>query len=167
MKASGAREYLDAYLKQYPKGKYLALAKIELKKLEDRDKAQQAREGAEKQQAAERERQEAQRAEQTAWDEAKTGASVAAYAGYLSRYPQGRYAALAQAAQQKLQREAGEREKQETAQRRQDEERQRNEAEQQRLAAERQRREAEKAARQPITRASSTLVPEMNIELKK
>ncbi len=118
VKASGAREYLDAYLRQYPRGKYLALAKIELKQLDDRDREQRLREGAEKQQAAERERQEAQRTEQTAWDEAKVAASVAAHGAYLERYPRGRYVALAQAAQQKLQREAGEREKQEAAKRR-------------------------------------------------
>jgi predicted secreted protein len=64
VKASGAREYLDAYLKQYPKGKYLALAKIELKKLDDQDRAQRARAEAEKQQTAERERQEAMRRKQ-------------------------------------------------------------------------------------------------------
>ncbi|MBL8402113.1 SUMF1/EgtB/PvdO family nonheme iron enzyme [Accumulibacter sp.] len=124
VKASGAREYLDAYLKKYPRGKYVALARIELKKLDDRDKAQQAREDAEKQQADERERQEALRTEQAVWEEAKAGASTGAYAAYLARYPKGRYAVLAQAAQQKLQREAGEREKQDSAQRRQVEDRQ-------------------------------------------
>lgn len=66
VKASGAREYLDAYLKQYPKGKYVALAKIELKKLDERDKTQRAKETSEKRQAAERERQEALRVEQAA-----------------------------------------------------------------------------------------------------
>jgi TPR repeat protein len=38
VKASGARDYIDAYLKQYPKGKYVALAKVELKKLDGREK---------------------------------------------------------------------------------------------------------------------------------
>ncbi|MCF8168355.1 MAG: caspase family protein, partial [Rhodoferax sp.] len=38
-KGSGAREYLHAYVKQYPKGKYLALARIELKKLDDSERA--------------------------------------------------------------------------------------------------------------------------------
>ncbi len=139
VKASGAREYLDAYLKKYPRGKYVALARIELKKLDDRDKAQQAREEAEKQQADERERQEALRTEQSVWEEAKAGASMGAYAAYLARYPKGRYAVLAQAAQQKLQREAGEREKQDSAQRRQVEERQKR-------TVEREPRGAEKAA---------------------
>lgn len=87
-KAGDAKEYLDAYLKQYPNGKYLALARIELQRLD------------------ERERQETLRKEQAAWDEAKSRANSTAYASYLERYPAGRYAALAQAAQQKLQREA-------------------------------------------------------------
>lgn len=64
-------------------------------------------------------------AERVAWEEAKGSATAAAYAGYLTRYPQGRYAALAQAALQKLQREASEEEKKGAAQRRQEEERQR------------------------------------------
>jgi formylglycine-generating enzyme required for sulfatase activity len=130
VRASGAREYLDAYLKQYPKGKYVALAKIELKKLDERDKAQRAKELTEKQQAAERERQETMRSEQAAWDEAKSAATAAAYASYLERYPRGRYASLAQVALPKLQREAVEREKLQT-------DRLRTETERQRLVSER------------------------------
>ncbi|TRZ93223.1 MAG: hypothetical protein D4R84_10870 [Rhodocyclaceae bacterium] len=98
VKSSGTRDYFDIYLKQYPKGKYVALAKFELKKLDDHDKAEQARQAAEKEQAA-------QRAEQAAWDEAKAGNSATAYASYLGRYANGRYAALAQSAQQRLLRE--------------------------------------------------------------
>ncbi len=105
VKNSGTRDYLDIYLKQYPKGKYVALAKFELKKLDDHDKAERAREAAEKQQAEAHERQEAQRAEQAAWDQAKAGTSATGYASYLDRYPNGRYAALAQSAQQRLLRE--------------------------------------------------------------
>ena len=140
VKASGAREYLDAYLKQYPKGRYVALTKIELKKLDERDKAQRAKETTEKQQAAERERQEALRVEQAAWDEAKSDTSVAAYASYLERYPKGRYAALAQAALPKLQREEAEREKREAAERK--------------LAAEMERRNAVERAREEAARVA-------------
>lgn len=122
VKNSGAREYLDAYLKQYPKGKYVALAKLELKKFDDKAK-------------------NAARNEQDAWTQAKAGDTAEAYAGYLQSYPKGRYAALAQAAQAKLQQEAAEKEKQLAAQRKQDEERQT-------LAAERKRLEAEKAVRE-------------------
>jgi hypothetical protein len=140
VKASGVREYLDAYLKQYPKGKYVALAKIELKKLDERYKAQRAKETTEKQQAAERERQEALRVEQAAWDEAKSDTSVAAYASYLERYPKGRYAALAQAALPKLQREEADREKREAAERK--------------LAAEMERRNAVERAREEAARVA-------------
>jgi formylglycine-generating enzyme required for sulfatase activity len=131
VKASSAKEYIDAYLKQYPKGKYIALAKIQLKKLDERDKAQRAKEAAEKQQATENERHEAQRAEQTAWEEAKADTSAAGYASYLERYPKGSYAALAQVAQSKLQRQATEREAREVtaAQRQQAEIKQREDAE--------------------------------------
>jgi hypothetical protein len=138
VKASGAREYLDAYLKQYPKGKYVALAKIELKKLDERDKAQRAKEASEKQQAAEHERQEVLRVEQAAWDAAKSAGTAAAYASYLERYTKGRYAALAQAVLPKLQREEAEKEQRETAERK--------------LVAERERREAEERTRQEAAR---------------
>jgi hypothetical protein len=145
VKANGAKEYYEAYVKQYPKGKYLPLAKLELKKIDDREKAQQAKEEAErkaelarleaeKKAAAERERQDQQRAEQEAWERAKSADSEYGYRQYLDVYPKGRYATLAQAAQQKAQREAAEREKQAAAQRRAEEERQRVEAEQRRQA---------------------------------
>lgn len=111
-KTSGEREYLSAYLKQYPNGKYFALAKIELKKLDDRDQAERLNIAAEKKQAAERERLQAIHVEQAAWDDAKANKSVAAYTRYLEDYPNGRYAALAKVAKQKMQREESEREKQ-------------------------------------------------------
>ena len=109
-----------------PKGKYLALTRIELKKLDDKENAERAREEAERKAelarleaerkaAAERARQDEARAEQTAWERAKAGDSVVAYAAYLDSYPKGRYTLLAQAAQQKAQREAAERERQEAA----------------------------------------------------
>lgn len=95
VKANGAREYLDAYFKQYSKGKYLVLAKIELKKLDDKE-------------LAERDRHAAQRSqeEQSAWDNAKRLGTQAAYSSYLGSYPTGQFVTLAQAAQQKLKREA-------------------------------------------------------------
>ena len=57
VKSSGSREYYDAYLKQYPKGKYVALARLEIKKQDDKDKADKAREDAERK--ADQARQEA------------------------------------------------------------------------------------------------------------
>ena len=132
VKASGAKEYYEAYVKQYPKGKYVALAKVELKKLEDQEKARKAREDA-----------EAQLAEQGAWDNAKAVNSATSYAAYLGAYPNGRFAALAQIARQKAQR--GE------------EERARLEAERTRLEAARRQQEAERQAQQFSISASDGL----------
>jgi formylglycine-generating enzyme required for sulfatase activity len=140
VKASGTREYLDAYLRQYPKGKYVALAKVELKKLDDKERAERAkleaerkaalaREEAERKATAAREQQEARQAEQAAWERAKTSNTAAAYADYLGSHPRGRYAALAQASQQKAQRDEAEQAKREAAQReREADERARQEA---------------------------------------
>jgi formylglycine-generating enzyme required for sulfatase activity len=106
VKSSGAREYLDAYVKQYPKGKYLALARIELKKIDDQQQQERNRQAAQRQQE-----------EQTAWDNAKTTDTEPGYAAYTDSYPRGRYVTLAQAAQQRLRREAVERDRQEAEQR--------------------------------------------------
>jgi formylglycine-generating enzyme required for sulfatase activity/uncharacterized caspase-like protein len=95
VKASGVRDYFDAYLKQYPKGKYVALARVELQKFNEADKAERVREDLRQAQA-----------EQADWDKAKAGSTVAAYESYLAIYPQGRFAALAQATLPRLQREA-------------------------------------------------------------
>jgi formylglycine-generating enzyme required for sulfatase activity len=141
VKTSGAREYLDAYLKQYPKGKYVGLVQIEVKKIDDREKAERAKEEAERKAAAEQARQEEARAERAAWERAKAGDSFIAYAVYVDNYPKGRYVGLAQAAQQKAQREAADRDRQEAA-------RQGDEQERELLAAERERLEAEKAAKE-------------------
>lgn len=58
VKSSGTREYFDAYLEQYPKGKFLVFAKLELKKLDEREKAESAKEAAVKQKSDDRERQD-------------------------------------------------------------------------------------------------------------
>jgi formylglycine-generating enzyme required for sulfatase activity len=163
VKASGSKEYYEAYLKSYPKGKYVSLAKLELKKIDDAEKAQRAKDAAErkaqqakaeaeKQAAAEREKQERIKADQDAWEAAKKESTVTAYAGYLSSHPQGRYAGLAQVARQKAEKETAEREKQEVARREREakeaEQRRQAEAERQRLAAEQARIEVEKAAKE-------------------
>ena len=106
VKSSGAREYLDAYLKQYPKGKYLALARIELKKIDDQQQQERNRQASQRQQE-----------EQSAWDNAKATDTEPAYAAYLDSYPRGRYVTLAQAAQQRLKRVAIDRDRQETERR--------------------------------------------------
>lgn len=152
VKASGSREYYEAYAKQYPKGKYLGLARVELKKLEDQAKAdkarseadrkaEQARQDAEQKQAAERNRQDQQRNDKDSWEAAKSADSVTSYGAYLDSYPKGQFAALAQAAKQKAERLAVDRNKQETENRS-------KAAEQEKLAADRARLEAEKAAKE-------------------
>ena len=117
------------YLKQYPKGKYVALAKQRLQKLKDEAK------------------QQAEVAEQNAWQTAESAQTGEAYSVYLNSYPKGRYAALAQTRADKLKREEAENEKREAAQRKQDEERQK-------LVAERERREADERARQEAARVA-------------
>ena len=79
-----------------------------LKKLDDRDMTDRAREEAEKKQATEKMDAELARAEQQAWQQANTANTLAAYVGYLEKYPNGRYTALAKEA--KTLRETGERE---------------------------------------------------------
>jgi formylglycine-generating enzyme required for sulfatase activity len=174
VKANGAREYYEAYAKQYPKGKYLALAKLELKKLDDKDKADKAREDAERKVAqardeAERkrmtelEKQERVKAEQEQWEMAKRENTVAAYVGYLSTYPSGSYTVLAQLAKEKTLREEADKVRQEAIRKDQEAkatvEREKQEAarrEQERLAAA-QREEAEHWQRASIATDSATV----------
>ena len=73
-KGNSAEDY-QAYLSQYPKGKYLALAKTRLKKLQD-EAAEQTRIARE---AAAKERAEQ---EQSAWDNANSSASEESYQSY-------------------------------------------------------------------------------------
>jgi formylglycine-generating enzyme required for sulfatase activity len=89
-----SKEDYQAYLDQYPKGKYIALAKSRIKKLQDEEAS------------------EASRKEQEAWDGANGGASEDGYRGYLKGYPNGKYAALAQARIKKLQTDQAAREEQ-------------------------------------------------------
>lgn len=141
VKASNSPEYYDAYLKQYPKGKYLALARLALKKLDDAAKAEAARQEAERKQLAEQQKHDQLRVEREAWERAKSADSIAGYAAYLESYPKGQFSALAQAGKQKAERLAGEMEKQEAETRRKAQE-------QERLAAEMARLEAEKRAKE-------------------
>ncbi len=86
-KGNTADDY-DVYLKQYPKGKYVALARQRLQKLKDEV------------------RQQAEAAEQDAWQAAESAQTPEGYAAYLGRYPNGRYAALAQTRANKLKADA-------------------------------------------------------------
>jgi formylglycine-generating enzyme required for sulfatase activity/uncharacterized caspase-like protein len=100
VKATGTREYLEAYIEQYPKGKYVVLARLELKKLDDAEKAKNVKLALEAQQAKQREEQQAQRLDQAAWDEAQKADTTNSYAAYLEKYPSGRFAKQAKAAKQ-------------------------------------------------------------------
>jgi formylglycine-generating enzyme required for sulfatase activity len=111
-KASGERKRLDAYLKQYPKGKFVELAEIELKKLDERSTAENDRLEAEKKQATEQLKADQLRAEQQVWDQAKADNTPNAYAAYLNSYPKGRFSSLALKAQQIAHEEAAKRERQ-------------------------------------------------------
>lgn len=93
-----SKDDYDAYLAQHPKGKYIALARSRIKKLED----EAARQAQHEQEAA---IQQAAQQEQSAWDSANGSASEASYQGYLNSYPQGRYAILATARIAKLKKE--------------------------------------------------------------
>jgi TPR repeat protein len=75
----------NAYLAQYPKGKYIALAKSRIKKLQEEAAT------------------EASRKDQDAWEAADKSGSEDGYQGYLKGWPDGRYAKLAQVRIRKLQ----------------------------------------------------------------
>jgi uncharacterized caspase-like protein len=64
------------YMQQYPKGKYVALARQRLQKLQDEQAAIELA------------------ADEAAWKAAEASGNEAAYQGYLVAYPRGRYAAL-------------------------------------------------------------------------
>lgn len=88
VQAGAGREHYEAYLKEFPRGKYVALARAELKRLAAQEKEQQGQ------------------AERQSWERAQQFNTDESYQAYLSEYPKGSFAALAAAAQKKLRREA-------------------------------------------------------------
>ncbi len=145
VESGNTTEDYGVYLKQYPKGKYVALAKQRGKRIDDdaRAKAEaeeqaawQAAEGAQTaesylaysarypsgrysalaQTRANKLKNDMQaQAEAKDWERARSAHSEPAYNDYLSRYPSGRYADLAKVGQTRLQREAADQKQQETA----------------------------------------------------
>jgi|694.fasta_scaffold02553_12 formylglycine-generating enzyme required for sulfatase activity len=87
-KGNSADDY-DAYLGQYPKGKYVALAKQRKQKLMEAAAS------------------EARQRQTDTWNAAETGNSEESYGAYLKAYPSGQYAVLAQNRIKKLQADAG------------------------------------------------------------
>lgn len=150
VKATGTRDYLETYVEQYPKGRYVALARLELKKLDDAEKAKNAKLALEVQQAKQREEQQAQRLEQAAWVEAQKADTTNSYTAYLEKYPSGRFATQAKAAKQALDERIA-------AGKRAEEERVKAElakkAEEDRLAAEAKRVAEERAKAEAVKRA--------------
>lgn len=86
-KGNSLEDY-DAYLSQYPKGKYVVLAKSKIKKLKEQEAAALTQQ------------------DQSTWESANRIATEASYQGYLSAYPQGSYASLATARIAKLKKES-------------------------------------------------------------
>jgi len=79
VETNGTVDDLASYMQQFPRGKFLALAKLRQQKL--RQDAIDA----------------ANAADEAAWQAADSGANVTAYQNYLANYPKGRYAGTAQA----------------------------------------------------------------------
>jgi formylglycine-generating enzyme required for sulfatase activity len=100
VKNNSSREYLSAYVKQYPKGKYLVLAKLELKKLDDKDQAELNRQADEEAFRLRQAKEEAlrvrlakeaeiQREEAEAWSKADAATSIDEIQTYLDKFPGG------------------------------------------------------------------------------
>ena len=121
VKKGNAEEDYQAYLTTYPKGKFIALAKTRLNRLKE-----EARAASEQQ-------------DQQAWNTALQGSSQDSYATYLSLYPQGQFAALAQGRLDKIKREAA---IAEATQRREAAAAEEKRQQEQAATAERQKREA-------------------------
>ena len=88
VKKGNAAEDYQAYLSQYPKGKYVALAKSRLTRLQEEIRA------------------EADKQERQSWQTAQETNTEQSYQGYLESYPAGQYTALAKARIGKLQKDA-------------------------------------------------------------
>jgi formylglycine-generating enzyme required for sulfatase activity len=134
-KGNTAEDY-QAYLNQYPKGKYIALAKAKLTRMKDDAKAA------------------ADQQDQQAWNDAQQTASQTAYENYLAAYPQGRFTALASARISKLKKDEADAEAKQRREQLAAEAKQKREAAEaeQRQEAERKRQQreaAEAAARGP------------------
>lgn len=95
VQADGSLDYYNVYLKEYPRGKYAPLAKVQVKRLEAEEKARLAQ------------------VERDAWTYAKQSDTVDAYQSYLAQYPKGTYAKAALVAKKKAERAAAARSAQE------------------------------------------------------
>jgi len=137
-KKGNAEEDYQAYLTTYPKGKYAPLAKTKLARLKDETRA-----------AAEQQ-------DQQAWNTAQQGSSQDSYATYLSLYPQGQFAALAQGRIDKIKREAS---AAEATQRREQAAAEAKRKQDQAAEAERQKREAAATPKGFVSQGGLTWMP--------
>lgn len=83
-----SKEDYQAYISQYPRGKYLALAKSRIRKLDEQTDTERSQQ------------------DKLAWESANSTATVASYQNYLDSYPSGQFATLAHARMDKLKRDA-------------------------------------------------------------
>jgi formylglycine-generating enzyme required for sulfatase activity len=95
VQARGGREHYEAYLRQYPRGRFVAAARNALKGLDQRDAAAQTA-------------RPAATNEPQVWENALQTRSEAGYQAYLQAFPSGRYAGQATAALQALRQAAAE-----------------------------------------------------------
>lgn len=92
VQARGGKEHYEAYVQHYPRGRFVALARAAIKRLELREVQLRAEQRA--------------RVEPQFWETARQAHTPEGYLAYLQEYPAGRYVALAQAAIKSLQQAA-------------------------------------------------------------
>jgi formylglycine-generating enzyme required for sulfatase activity len=89
VQARGGKEHFEAYVQHYPRGRFVALARAAIKRLELREVQLRAEQRA--------------RVEPQFWETARQTNTPEAYQAYLQEYPAGRFVAMAQAALKTLQ----------------------------------------------------------------
>jgi hypothetical protein len=87
VKKGNAEDDYQAYLSQFPNGKYVALANSKLKRLKEEAQGASAKQ------------------DQQAWSTAQQTNSQDSYASYINQYPQGQFTALARGRIEKIKRE--------------------------------------------------------------
>ena len=92
VQARGGKEHYEAYVQHYPRGRFVALARAAIKRLELKEVQLRAEQRA--------------RVEPQFWETARQTNTPEGYQAYLQEYPSGRYVALAQAAMRTLQQAA-------------------------------------------------------------
>lgn len=89
VQSRGGKEHFEAYVQHYPRGRFVALARAAIKRLELKEVQLRAEQRA--------------RVEPQFWETARQTNTPEAYQAYLQEYPAGRFVAMAQAALKTLQ----------------------------------------------------------------